>query len=111
MREVRKIGEISDQITRFQDKHPQKPGQFVDVTYSELVTDPLAVVRRIYDRLNARLTWAVAEKMQRLASKRSRYQRSGESSTCADFRIDYAAETPRFEEYCSRFGISFQKVT
>src|ERR1700751_3649058 len=64
MREVRKIGEISDQITRFQDKHPQKPGQFVDVTYSELVTDPLAVVRRIYDRLNARLTWAVAEKMQ-----------------------------------------------
>jgi hypothetical protein len=111
IREVRKIGEISHQITRFQDNHPLKAGQFVDVTYRELVTDPLAVVRRIYARFDARPTRAVAERMQRLASKRSRYDRSRDSSTLADFRVDCAAEAPRFEEYCSRFGISFQKVT
>jgi hypothetical protein len=110
MREVRKIGEISHQITRFQDNHPLKAGQFVDVTYRELVTDPLAVVRRIYDRLDARPTSAVTEGMQRLASNRSRYERGSTSSTLADFRLDCAAETPRFEEYCSRFGISFQKA-
>jgi hypothetical protein len=110
MREVRKIGEISHQITRFQDNHPLKAGQFVDVTYRELVTDPFAVVRQIYDRLDVRPTEEAAERMRHLASKRSRYDRSSHSSTRADFRVDCAAEAPRFEEYCSRFGISFQKA-
>ena len=105
MREVRKIGEISHQITRFQDNYPLKAGEFVDVMYRELVTDPLAVAQRIYDRLDVRLTWAVAERMRRLAANRSRYERGSFSSTLANFRLDCAAETTRFTEYCSRFGI------
>ena len=75
--------------------NPLNAGQFVDVTHRELVTDPLAVVRRIYDRFDARPTWAVAERMRRLASKRSRYERRSVSPKLADFRLDCAAETPQ----------------
>ena len=108
MREVRKIGEILDHITWFRDAYPDVAGQFIDVKYSELVSDPLAVVRRIYERLDIRLTDAAAQRMQRLALSRSRYERRGTSPTSADPGLDCSAETHRFEGYCSRFGIPCQ---
>lgn len=108
MREARKIGEILDHIIRFRDANPDVAGRFIDVKYSELVPDPLAVIRRIYKRLDIRLTAAAAQRMQRLALNRSRYERRGTSSTSADLGIDCSAETQRFEGYCSRFGIPCQ---
>ncbi len=108
MREARKIGEILDHITQFRDAHPDVAGEFIDVKYSELVSDPLAVVRRIYARLDIRLTDAAAQRMQRLALSRSRYERRGASPTSADPGLDCSAETHRFEGYCSRFGIPCQ---
>src|SRR5271166_1590160 len=53
MSEARKIGEILGHIIRFRDACPDVAEQFIDVKYSELVSDPLAVVRRIYARLLA----------------------------------------------------------
>jgi len=105
MSETRKIGEILDHIIRFRDAYPDAAAQFIDVKYSELVSDPLAVVRRIYGRLDIRLTEAAAERMQRLALSRSRYESRGTSPTSADLGFDCSAETHRFEDYCSRFGI------
>ena len=47
--EVRKIEQIIGYITRFRDVCPNVSENIIDVTYRELVSDPLAVVRRIYD--------------------------------------------------------------
>jgi len=112
MSEARKIEQMLGYITRFRDAYPDVAGQFIDVTYRELVSDPLAVVRRIYERLDIRLTEVAAERMQRLASARSRYEKGHrERPPLADLGLDCAgAETPRFKEYCSRFGLSFQKT-
>lgn len=104
--ETRKIAEILDYITRFRDARPEVARKFIDVTYLDLVSDPLAVVRRIYERLDIPLTEEAAERMRRLASARSRYQKSGASRKFADLRLNGAAETRRFQDYCSRFGIS-----
>jgi len=82
--EARKIEQMLGYITRFRDAYPNVARQFIDVTYRELMSDPLAVVRRIYERLDR--------------------------AAMADLGFDCAAEKPRFEEYCSRFGISFQKT-
>jgi hypothetical protein len=41
-----------NRITRFRDARPQLAGRFIDVNYCELVSDPLAVVRRIYQQLD-----------------------------------------------------------
>jgi hypothetical protein len=57
-------------ITRFRDAYPNVARQFIDVTYRELVADPLGVVRRIYEHY-IRLSVMAAERMRRLASARS----------------------------------------
>jgi Sulfotransferase family len=111
MSEARKIEQMLGYITRFRDAYPNVARQFIDVNYRELVSDPLAVVRRIYERLDIRLSVTAAERMRRLASARSHYKKGRHDRTAmADLGIDCAAEKPRFEEYCSRFGISFQKT-
>jgi hypothetical protein len=103
MSEARKIEQILGYIIRFRDAYPNVARQFIDVKYSELVSDPLAVVRRIYGRLDIRLTDAAAQRMQRLALSRSRYERPGASPTSADLGLDCSAQTQLFEGYCSRF--------
>ena len=105
IREAQKVGQFSDYITRFRDARPEVAGQFIDVTYRELVSDPLAVVKRIYERLNLRLTEAAAERMRRLASARSRYQRREAGPKLRDLGLDGATDDYGFSGYCSRFGI------
>jgi len=105
MREALKLEEMLDRLTRFRDARPELAERFIDVKYRELVSDPLGVVRRIYERLDIRLTEVATERMRRLASSRSRYQRRGVNPTLADFGLDGAAEIQRFAGYCARFGI------
>jgi hypothetical protein len=111
MSEARKVGQILNCITRFRDARPKAAEQFIDVSYRELVSDPLAVVRRIYERLDIRLAEAAAERMRCLASTRSRYEkrRIDNSPTLADSGLYTAAEMRRFEGYCSRFGVPFEQ--
>jgi len=87
-REARKIEEIVNCITRFRDAYPQLAGQFIDVNYSELVSDPLAVVCRIYQKLDIQLTEVAAERVRRMASSRSRYRRHDDGTTVADLGLD-----------------------
>jgi len=103
--EALKIKQISDHITRFRDAYPAQAAKFIDVTYRELVTDPLAVVQQIYARLDIPLTETAAVRMRGLAAARSRYQKPPESYTLANFGLDRAAERERFQGYCARFGI------
>ena len=111
MSEARKIEQMLGYITRFQEACPNVAGQFIDVIYRELVSDPLAVVRRIYERLDIRLTEVAAERMRRLAAARSRYEKGRrDSPPLADVRLPDTADLGRFEDYCSRFGIPFRKT-
>ena len=103
--EARKLKQISDYITRFRDAHPDVAAKSIDVTYRELVSDPMAVVRRIYERLDISLTEPAAEAMRCLAAARSRYQKPPDIPTLAYFGLDRAAERERFQGYCARFGI------
>jgi hypothetical protein len=105
MSETRKIEQIVDYITRFRDAYPNVARQFIDVTYRELAADPLAVVGRIYERLEIRLTEVAAERMRRLASARSRYKKGRRDSTPpTDPGVHATVEMHRFEDYCARFG-------
>jgi hypothetical protein len=79
--------------------------KFIDITYRELVSDPMEVVRRIYERLDISLTEVAAERMRQLATARSRYQKPVASPTLEYFGLDPTAERERFAGYCSRFGI------
>jgi hypothetical protein len=108
IREARMLAEGIQRIMRFRDAHPELATRFIDVTYRELVSDPLAIVRQIYQQFDIRLTVAAAERMRRLASNRSQYRRKNGSPTLAEVGLDGPAEMRRFQSYCSRFGITCQ---
>ncbi|MEA3147030.1 MAG: hypothetical protein QOI53_2564 [Verrucomicrobiota bacterium] len=105
MRETRNLVEHMECITAYRRAHPELDRRFIDVKYHELVSDPLAVVRGIYQRLDLRLTERAAERMQRLASMRSRYKGRPTSPELADFEVEESVVGPRFEAYCSQFKI------
>jgi hypothetical protein len=109
MREVRKIRQMVEYISRFRDVHPELAARFIDVKYRELVVDPLSVVRRIYEHLDIPLTRAAAGRMQRLVLSRSRYQRRKPNPTLAVLERSGPDETLAFEGYCARFGIPYQE--
>jgi Sulfotransferase family len=104
-KEERKVKQFSDYITGFRDAHPEAAANFIDVTYREFVSDPMAVVRRIYQRLDIPLTTATAERMRLLSTVRSRYQKGAERRPLAHFGLDPEAERKQFQGYCARFGV------
>jgi LPS sulfotransferase NodH len=105
IREVRSLAEHMESITSFREAHPDLEGRFIDIRYHELVSDPLAVVRQIYQRLNKHLSEPAMKGMQLLASKRSRYKGHRNGPGLSDFKLDGTLDPHRLAAYCSRFGI------
>jgi hypothetical protein len=105
-RELRNLVEHVEDITSFREAHSELDGRFIDVRYHELISDPLTVVRQIYQRLDMPLTEMAAERMRRLTSLRSRYKGRPGDRKPADFELVGSLDRHRLEAYCSRFGFS-----
>lgn len=105
-RESRVLARGVERFIDFRDRHPELADRFVDVKYTELVSDPLAVLRSIYRQFKLPLTFEAAERMRRLAGARSRYTKSRQFAMPAAPHA--ATEVSRFEQYCARFGIAWQ---
>jgi hypothetical protein len=103
IREARALADGMESITSYRRAHPELAGRFIDVKYDDLVSDPLAVVRRIYQQLDLRLPDVAAERMQRLAAIRSRYKRPRFCPALTDLKVGGPAEKRLFEAHCSRF--------
>jgi len=104
-REVRVLAAAMERFIRFRETHSQLADRFLDVNYSEVVADPLAVVRRIYRRFEMPLPETAAGRMSELARRRSRYPgRQTNPTLPTGLRI--VAQELGFDNYCRRFGIS-----
>ncbi len=71
-----------DRAVRFRRTHPELEHRWVDVNYADLVEEPLAVVRTIYERfnwpleraaINAMDDWLFRQEEQRQQEERHRY--------------------------------------
>ena len=109
-REARILAQGTERIIHFRDAHPELADQFVDVKYGELVTDPLAAVRHIYDWMGTSFTESIAARVRHLASNRSRYRGPRASADPSNLEPESVWETNLFERYCSRFGIPSQNA-
>jgi hypothetical protein len=105
-REAMLLARAMEEFIRFRDAHPEMSGRFIDLNYSELVADPLAAVKRVYQQLDITLTEQAAQRMQQLISQRSRYRKH--NPTLTEFGIDVLREARRFSQYCFRFGVPCQ---
>jgi hypothetical protein len=108
-REARLLAETMERSMRFRDQHPDMADRFLDLNYSDIVSDPIGTARRIYRHLDCPLTSLAIGRMRQFVATRSRYHRR-RNPTLADLGLDARAETRRFQNYCRRFGISMQSA-
>jgi len=87
-REARVLADGTDRLIRFREGRPDLAGRFVDVNYGELTADPLAVINRIYGRLDLILTPEAERRIRELASRRSRYRGRRSVPHLADIGLD-----------------------
>lgn len=74
---------------------------FLDVEYSELVRDPIEVVRSIYSRLGHNLSGDVEVRMRAFLSAHPNGKHGNHSYTLAAFGIDSVKLSERFSSYRS----------
>jgi hypothetical protein len=104
-REARVLVDSVEQMIRFREAHPDRERQFIDVSYAALVADPLAVVKRIYDRWGRVLGPDAAAAMRALALNRSRYPKAHAIPKPGRSIPDLDLELRRLDGYCMRFGL------
>jgi hypothetical protein len=107
--EAKVLAEGLNRLIHFRGAHPELEHRFVDVKYTDLVSNPLAVLRHVYQQFALPLTTVAAERMRKLAAARKRYPNPRTTGEPRGVRSYAAAEWARFEQYCARFGISLQR--
>ena len=79
--------------------------RFLDVRYADLVDDPLAVVRRIYDHFEMPLRPAAEARMHAYVGATPKDQHGVHEYSLAQFALDAHTESDRYGDYRARFGV------
>ncbi len=79
--------------------------QLFDVHYSELVRDPMSMVRRIYEHFDLELTTAAEVSMQRFLAANPKNKEGVHRYSLEEFGLNPEAEKRRFQFYLEFFGI------
>jgi hypothetical protein len=86
-----------------QDGHLDE--RFLDVRYQDLVRDPMATVRRIYERFGMTLTAQAEARMQRFLAANPKDQHGSHRYSLEGFGLDVGDLAHRFKGYCEHFGL------
>jgi len=90
-------------------KYRQQPGdlqkQLFDVRYPELVREPLAMVRRIYEFFGLELTPAAETAMQRFLLANPKNKDGVHRYSLEEFSLNPQEERRRFQFYLDFFGL------
>lgn len=78
---------------------------FFDVDYSDLTRDPIAIVRRIYDRLEIELSPSVELRMRSFLRSHSPARHGRHTYSLAEFGMDPEDLSERFSSYRRRFNL------
>ncbi|NRA04065.1 MAG: sulfotransferase [Myxococcales bacterium] len=79
--------------------------QFIDVRYQDLMQDPPAVIRDIYQRAGWELSGELAARIEAYLEKRPRGARGEHAYTLESLGFDRNRERERFRFYCERYQI------
>jgi hypothetical protein len=92
-------------LRRSVDDRPAGDSRFVDVHFRELVADPLAVVRRIYDVAQRELTDDAEERMRAYLAANPRGKHGAHTYRLADYGLDEPERRGALAFYTQRFGV------
>jgi hypothetical protein len=94
-------------VTRAMQVRERAPSRsFLDVTYPDLLADPLKQIRRIHDFLGLPLAPATEASMQRWLAANPQDKRGVHRYRLEDFRLDRSRLERSFEPYRQRFGVA-----
>jgi sulfotransferase family protein len=79
------------------------PERFLDLRYRDLVKDPMAAVRTIYDRFSMSLTSSTEARMQQYLAETPKDKHGAHEYSLAQFGLDPEAERARYRAYRERF--------
>jgi len=105
-REAQNLAWSVARMIQFRDEHPELANRFVDVNYSELASDPMTVLQRLYRHFEMPLSAGTISSMQTLARSRSVYQGRRTVPAVSELGLDRIKQIRLFGNYCRRFGIS-----
>lgn len=80
-------------------------GQFVDLRYADLMRDPLAAVRAVYDRLDMTLPDDIADRMRAYLAAKPRGKHGEHRYRLEDFGLDRERLRRGYAAYCARFDV------
>jgi hypothetical protein len=81
------------------------PRQFFDLSYREVVADPVAAVVRIYDHFGFPLSAGAESRMRAWHAANPQHRHGGHAYRAEDFGLSDGAVAERFARYVERFGV------
>ncbi len=86
------------------------PERFIDVLYSDLMSDPLSAVRRVYERLGVTLPDETRALMRGWLQDHPQHRHGKHRYQLADFGLDKAQVARAFQSYSARFEIPTEEL-
>ncbi len=108
--EARVLNEVTLKMMEFRDRHPSLSDRFVDVQYPDLVRNPVATVRRIYERFGLTLSADAQRRMYFFLEGRRNRRRPKHVYSLADFGLEPHRKESCFAAYCERFGVGHEPL-
>jgi hypothetical protein len=86
------------------------PERVVDVQFRELMADPIAAIRKIYDKFDLELTDVAAERMRRHLAANPDDKHGKHGHTFADTGLDVGIEREKVRRYQDYFGVESERL-
>ena len=96
---------LPERVMEQRDKGTLPADQIIDVSYQDLMADPIETVRRIYEHCGAPLSSEAEKLIDAWMKKRPKHRHGVHEYSFADTGLDLAIERARHEKYQARFDI------
>ncbi len=86
------------------DAMPDRDSRFFDVQFSDIISDPIASIDKIYRHFGFYFSAEARQAMQQYLENRPRDKHGTHHYTLEDFGLSRREHKPRFQEYNHRYG-------
>ena len=93
-------------VTQLRSEKKELQGQFFDVSYLDLIREPMAVVCGIYRHFNRELSRGARDAMQQFIISQPKDKRGVHKYSLEQFGLDAATERRNFKEYVEYFKVA-----
>ena len=98
----------ADAVRRMLDvraSHPDKAGQFVDIHFDDVVSDPVLALRGVYERFEMPWSDETEHRMRAFLAENPRGKHGAHKYELGDFGLELGEIRERFRGYCEAYDV------